>query len=206
MSGNNAPTTASAQTGVFGDQRMTEVELVKAVGQALVSARGHLQKVKDEIRQLEFRRSALKSTFTPKAYVRTLLSGVIEDGAAAYRGRLNAALLSVGRRHSSGALKDLADAGPVRQLATLGALATRDWQGKAEVDPVLIGSALCSLLGPAIEKALGEALDALEWPTDALTQEDLEAEDQRLKNRLLVLTDEARELEVALGDQAARRY
>ena len=161
-----------------------------AVKRAFQGMEARLASIRTEVQQLQTRREAIRHAPAHREDVKTLVKTWVAEASSRFTGELQDGVEKLARNPTSMSKPD-----EVKHLVTLGALGRPSYTGQ---EPLELGAILCAVLGPTIQQAAIQAIDAMEWPETAIPaarrQSELEALDTRIEK---LLADEREIIEKA---------
>lgn len=157
-----------------------------SVKRSVQSMEERLSALREEIEVLRRERVLIDSAPVAKEDVKAVVSKWIRDSGEAYTSHLKAAVADMARTPTA-----FSNQGRLKQLAGLGA---QGLQNGGEVDSQAIGQALCAVFGTTVNQAIGQVIDAMEWPSNALTSQKRNSALESINERIFKLEGEAEEL------------
>lgn len=157
-----------------------------SVKRSVQSMEDRLRSLRADIETLNRERILIEGAPVAKEDVKAVVSKWIRESGQAYTSELTAAVADLARTTSA-----FSQHGRMRQLSSFGALG---FQNGAEADSQAIGQALCAVFGGAITQTIGQVIDAMEWPANAMTSEKRNSALESINDRIFKLEGEAEEL------------
>lgn len=163
---------------------MFDFSAVKRSVQGLEARMGSLR---TEMADLQNKRQATHLAPAAREDVKALVVGWVRGGGGAHAATIQETIELMSRNPQ--AMATYQDR--VKQLVSFGAAASAH---AGDVDQREIGRALCFVFGKQIEDAVTRAIDAMEWPANALSQAKRSEEVAALDARILALETEQNEI------------
>lgn len=157
-----------------------------AVKRSVLGLEERLKSLRDEIEQLQKKRQTTHYAPPARDDIKAMVRSWVRDSGDGYLKSFQDAIEAMSRNPVS-----MGNSARAKQLASFGATGL---SYGAEADPREFGQAICALFGGSIVEALIKAVDAMEWPANALTAEQRRKDIDSLDSRIAKLQDEERDI------------
>lgn len=157
-----------------------------AVKRSVQGLEERLDSLREETEQLRKKLQAAHYAPTARDDIKVMVRSWVRDSGAGYLKSFQDAIEAMSRNPVA-----MGNPARAKQLASFGAAGL---SYGAEADPREFGQAMCALFGGTIADALVKAVDAMEWPANALTAEQRRKEIETLDSRIAKLRGEEAEI------------